>query len=66
VNQTIKSVTKIEKEDSRTQRFLYWFTQQNGCYYSHKNKDLVKPNKTKQEDKATKQVIGRDLGFGLV
>jgi len=30
MNQTIKSVTKIEKEDSRTQRFLYWFTQQNG------------------------------------
>jgi len=32
VNQTIKSVIKIEKEDSRTQRFLSWFTQQNGLH----------------------------------
>jgi len=30
VNQSIKSVIKKEKEDSRTQRFLSWFTQKNG------------------------------------
>jgi len=30
VNKSIKSVIKKEKEDSRTQGFLSWFTQQNG------------------------------------
>jgi len=30
VNQSIESVIKIEKEDSRTKWFLSWFTQQNG------------------------------------
>jgi len=30
VKQLIESMVKIEKEDSRTQRFLSWFTQQNG------------------------------------
>jgi len=35
------------------------------CYYSHKNKDLIKPNKTKQA-RQSKQAIGGDLGFGLV
>ena len=35
------------------------------CYYSHKNKDLIKSNKTKQA-RQSKQAIGGDLGFGLV
>jgi len=30
VNNSIKSVIKKEKEDSRTQEYLSWFTQQNG------------------------------------
>jgi len=32
MKQSIESVIKIEKEDSRTQRFLSWFTQQNGLH----------------------------------
>jgi len=35
------------------------------CYYSHKNKDLMKPNKTKQA-RQSKQATRGDLGFGLV
>ena len=34
VNQSIKSVIKKKKEDSRTQRFLYWFTHQTGYVQS--------------------------------
>ena len=34
VSQSIKSVIKKEKEDSRTQRFLYLFTQQTGYVQS--------------------------------
>ena len=43
VNQSIKSVIKKEKEDSRTQRFLYWFTQQTGYVQSlTHSKDFTK------------------------
>jgi len=34
VNQLIKSVIKKVKEDSKTQRFLYWFTHQTGYVQS--------------------------------
>jgi len=43
----------------------YKITFEPECYYSHKNKDLIKPNKTKQA-RQSKQAIGGDLGFGLV
>jgi len=43
VNQSIKSVIKKEKEDSRTQRFLYWFTQQTSYVQSlTHSKDFTK------------------------
>jgi len=44
VNQSIKSVIK-EKEDSRTQRFLYWFTHQTRYFQSlTHSKDFTKNN----------------------
>jgi len=36
------------------------------CYYSHKNKDLMSQTRQNKQDKANKQAIGGDLGFGLV
>jgi len=49
VNQLIKSVIKKEKEDSRTQRFLYWFTHQTGYVQSlTHSKDFTKQWSTDQ------------------
>ena len=43
VNQSIKLVIKKEEEDSKTQRFLYWFTQQKGYVQSlTHSKDFTK------------------------
>jgi len=43
MNQSIRIVIKKEKEDSRTQRVLYWFTQQTGNVQSlTHSKDFTK------------------------
>jgi len=49
VNKLIKSVIKKEKEDSRTQGFLSWFTQQTGYVQSlTHSKDFTKNDQTDQ------------------
>jgi len=55
----------VQKEQDTTHTLSCLHQIGGDCYYSHKNKDLIKPNKTKQA-RQSKQAIGGDLGFGLV